>query len=187
MSAEVITDLAERRAVVENNLDALRVSRGASLLDGGKDAASPRIVALEQELAALGEAETVAARRQREAAAAEAREIRARLVAERKGKATAYLTNFEIMHTAATELVDAINAAVASAADLRAVDSRLGEAAGDMGPFAVVRRLSEALGQEFSGIRGKTGASFGLVTWNFPGTARDRMAIETRAVGAVES
>lgn len=187
MTAAVV-DIAERRSVVENQLDALRVSRGASLLDGAKDAASPRIVALEQELAALDEAETVLVRRQREEAADEAREMRARLVGERKGKATAYLTNFEIMETAAVELVDAVNAVLMSAGDLRMVDAKLGHFA-DIGDMATRRRIAEALGEHFAKMGNKPGGAqrFETMAWHFPGQHRDRISIEQRAIGAVDA
>lgn len=136
---------------------------------------------------ALDEAEVVDARRVREAAAAEAAEIRAKNLAERQTANDAYLANFQTVLDAATELVDAIGAALASAAARRAIDVRLGgDAPGDMGQFAVIRRMSDAIGERLSPLGGKLGgqSSFGSLVWNFSGLRRDRMQIERKALGA---
>jgi hypothetical protein len=99
--------LAERRTALTVEQDALRIQRGAALLDGGKFD-SRRLSAIEVELEATEEVEAESARRERDAtAAAEKAAEELRLVAARQANADR-LTALEEAETAAHAMLAAL-------------------------------------------------------------------------------
>jgi hypothetical protein len=156
--------LAERRDDALTRLDSLRRHRGAAILDGEtfNDGA---IIAAEQEVDALAQAEVEAVRRERDDEAARYTEIIAALSGELADKELERLAAIERAEKGARELVAGLAAAHHAAGEMRPLAGRLGKPVPAKldGP-SMASRLSQRLVAILSTMPGHR-YRFGAVEW----------------------
>lgn len=139
------TALAERRDDALTRLDSLRRRRGAAVLDG-KTFDDGEIIAAEQEIDALAQAEVESVRRERDGEAARLAKIVATLADELSDRERRRLTAICRAEKGARELVAGLADALKAAGEMRDLARRLGKPVPAKldGP-ALARRLSQRL------------------------------------------
>jgi hypothetical protein len=156
--------LAERRDDALVRLDLLRRQRGAAILDG-KTFDDGGIIAAEQEIDALAQAEVEAVRRARDAEASSIAEIAAALSNELAAKEAQRLSSISRAEKGARELVAGLADALKAAGEMRDLAGRLGRPApAKLDAPAMVSRLSQRLVAILSSLPGHR-YRFGAVGW----------------------
>jgi hypothetical protein len=162
----------DRRAEAAGRLEALRRERGVALLDG-KPFADEEIIAAEQELDALTEAEAEAATREREReAAAWIEDLRERVRVELMDKEAERQAAVMRAEKAARALVAGLAEVMTVAAEMRELVRKLGKPVPiNLDKAAMTVRLSQRLAAVLGSLPGHPGG-FGHVavhpTWRKP-------------------
>jgi hypothetical protein len=156
--------LAERRDDALARLDSLRRRRGAAILDGGTFD-DGKIIAVEQEIDALAQAEVEAVRRERDEQATRLAAMAATLSAELADKERERLGAIGRAEKGARELVAGLAGAFHAADEMRALAFRLGKPAPTkLDSPALASRLSQRLVAILATLPGHR-YRFGAVAW----------------------
>lgn len=156
--------LAERRDEALARLDLLRRRRGAAMLDG-KTFDDDEVIAAEQEIDALAQAEVEAVRRERDTEIAHVAEIVTALSEELAAKEAQRLAAVSRAEKGARELVAGLADALKTAGEMHDLAGRLGKPAPTkLDAQAMASRLSQRLVAILSSLPGHR-YRFGAVGW----------------------
>jgi len=156
--------LAERRDEALARLDSLRRRRGAAMLDG-KMFDDGEVIAAEQEIDALAQAEVEAVRRERDTETARVAEAVAVLTSELAEKEAQRLSAVSRAEKGARELVAGLADALKTANEMQELAGRLGKPApAKLDAPAMASRLSQRLVAVLPSLPGHR-YRFGAVGW----------------------